>query len=290
MRIRSIKPDFWSSEDIAALDWHTRLIFIGLWSYVDDNGVGRDSERLIAAALFPLEDDPRESLARVSRGLVGLSEGGQIARYEVGGKGYIHITAWESHQRVDKRGKDRYPLPTRANADIRDTVATPSRESRDTLAPGEGEKGRRGEGEEGESISSEIADAIPRPDAPRPEIDAILDHLEAAVAANGAKKPTRGKRARDAVRLMIDTDGRTPEQIRAAIDFATGDEFWRANILSASKLREKYDQLRMQAQRSNWRRPGDRHERHRQFWEAEAARAMHIDGHTEQADARALEA
>src|SRR3954470_12573547 len=62
MRIRSIRPEFWSSEDIAALPWDVRLVFIGLWSYVDDNGVGRDNEKLIVADLFPLEEDPREGV------------------------------------------------------------------------------------------------------------------------------------------------------------------------------------------------------------------------------------
>jgi len=147
MRIRSIRPEFWSSEDVAAMDWHTRLVFIGLWSYVDDNGVGRDNERLIVADLFPLDADPRESLARVSRALLGLSEGGQIVRYEVDGKRYLHIVKWLTHQRVDKRGKDRYPLPTCDDAIIRESVATVSGDTRESVAPGEGERGRRGEGE-----------------------------------------------------------------------------------------------------------------------------------------------
>jgi len=147
MRIRSIRPEFWSSEDVAAMDWDTRLVFIGLWSYVDDNGVGRDNERLIVADLFPLEDDPRETVARVSDALARLSEGGQITRYEVEGKRYLHLVKWLTHQRVDKRGKDRYPLPTCDDAIIRESVATVSGDTRESVAPGEGEKGRRGEGE-----------------------------------------------------------------------------------------------------------------------------------------------
>lgn len=42
MRIRNIKPEFWRSQDITALDKSARLTFIGLWNYVDDNGVGLD--------------------------------------------------------------------------------------------------------------------------------------------------------------------------------------------------------------------------------------------------------
>lgn len=144
MRIRSIKPEFWSSEDIAALDWPTRLLFIGLWSYVDDNGVGRDNEKLIMADLFPLEDDPRETLATVSRGLQALCDGGQITRYEVDGRAYLYINAWASHQRIDRPNKPRYPLPTSENANVRQTLATSSRDPRETPATGAGEQGNRG--------------------------------------------------------------------------------------------------------------------------------------------------
>ena len=147
MRIRTIKPEFWTSEDIAAHDWPTRLLFIGLWSYVDDNGVGRDNEKLIKADLFPLEDDPRDTLATVSRGLQALCDAGQISRYTVAGKAYLYINAWENHQRVDRPNKPRYPLPTCENAVARDSLATVSRQSRETPLPGTGEQGNRGTGD-----------------------------------------------------------------------------------------------------------------------------------------------
>ncbi|QCR53221.1 hypothetical protein C1N80_06250 [Brachybacterium sp. SGAir0954] len=165
MRIRSIRPEFWSSEDIAAMDWTTRLVFIGLWSYVDDNGVGRDVEKLIVADLFPLEDDPRDTLATVSRSLARLSEGGQITRYTLEGRPYLHITAWTKHQRIDKAAKSRYPLPTSDDAEPRETVATPSRDLREGSPIGEGEKGRRGEGEKHSPTGSEARKrATPLPD------------------------------------------------------------------------------------------------------------------------------
>jgi len=148
MRIRTIKPEFWTSEDVASLSWEYRLLFIGLWSYVDDNGVGRDVDRLIASSLFPLEEDPRDTLATVSRGLIWLDGQGLITRYTVEGRPFLHITAWEKHQRIDKPNKKRYEPPTSENAVIRDTLATPSRDSSDTPAPGTGEQGNRGTGEE----------------------------------------------------------------------------------------------------------------------------------------------
>ncbi|WP_280447840.1 hypothetical protein [Nocardia cyriacigeorgica] len=146
MRIRSIKPEFWRSDDIDALDWHHRLVFIGLWSYVDDNGVGVDKLASICADLFAgdLERDPRETFARVSEALQTFAERGLIQRYSVDGRAYLFITGWKTHQRIDKPGKPRYPLPTSENAVIRESLATPSREFRETLAPGTGEQGNRG--------------------------------------------------------------------------------------------------------------------------------------------------
>jgi len=146
------------------MDWATRLVFIGLWSYVDDNGVGRDVEKLIVADLFPLEDDPRETHATVSRSLARLSEGGQITRYTLEGRPYLYVNAWAKHQRIDKAAKSRYPLPTSEDAEPRETLATPSRDHREGSPLGEGEKGRRGEGEKG--AARKRATALPADWAP----------------------------------------------------------------------------------------------------------------------------
>lgn len=43
--------------------------------------------------------------------------------------------------------------------------------------------------------------------------------------------------------LMITRDHRTSVAIRELIEFSQADNFWRANILSMEKLREKFDQL-----------------------------------------------
>jgi biopolymer transport protein ExbD len=45
------------------------------------------------------------------------------------------------------------------------------------------------------------------------------------------------------VDLMLRVDKRTPEDIQAVIDWCQEDDFWKVNILSTKKLREKFDQL-----------------------------------------------
>ena len=146
MRIRSIKPEFWRSPDVAELSIEDRLLWIGLWSYVDDNGVGKDRAPVIAADLFAfdLSRDAPDTLARVSRGLQNLSASGRITRYTIDGDDWLCINNWSRHQRIDRPNKPRYPLPTSDNTEIRESVASVSRESRETPSTGTGEQGNRG--------------------------------------------------------------------------------------------------------------------------------------------------
>ena len=83
----------------------------------------------------------------------------------------------------------------------------------------------------------------------RPDITELLDYLDAALKAADIHLPNRSQKNKTAARLLLDKDHRTMDQIKAAIDFAFSDEFWRTNIASMSKLREKYEQLRGAAQR-----------------------------------------
>lgn len=133
MRIRSIKPEFWRSDDIDALSIPDRLLFIGLWSYVDDSGVGIDKEAAVAADLFAgdLAREPQETSVRVHGGLKRLAERGLITRYAVNGRRYLHITKWSDHQRINRPSEARFPGPTSKNAEPQaggddDSVSTPA--------------------------------------------------------------------------------------------------------------------------------------------------------------------
>jgi hypothetical protein len=146
-RIRSIKPEFFTSETIAALPLSTRLTFIGLWTYVDDNGVGHDNELLITAAIWPLERDNLETLARTREDLATLSRIGLVSRYRDSRKGYVYVTSWDEHQKVDHPRKPRYPRPgdvssanghTSGNDPVDPTGATDSRQTREGVAPEQG--------------------------------------------------------------------------------------------------------------------------------------------------------
>ena len=132
MRIRTIKPEFWRSDDIAALSVEDRLLFIGLWSYVEDNGVGRDEPQLIQCDLYPL-DTFTEASVRTHGGLMRLSHRGLITRYEgPDGRKYLQVNSWDKHQKINRPSKPRFPQYNAENC----TLTEPSLSPHCTLTEG----------------------------------------------------------------------------------------------------------------------------------------------------------
>lgn len=93
-------------------------------------------------------------------------------------------------------------------------------------------------------------------DVPAKSLDEIeCEHLARWMVKNGCKEPAITQGWLDAARRMREIDGRTHEQVMRCIDWCQGNEFWAVNIHSMTKLRMKYDTLRMQAQRDRERKP-----------------------------------
>lgn len=122
MRIRGTKPEFWWSETIAKLDWDTRLVLKALESYVDDNGVGKDSVTLFVTSAFPhdVEKSP-EIFAKVARSLDRLVELDIIVRYSIEGERLVYVRQWSKWQYIDKPKQGRHRRPD-GSIDYRDPV------------------------------------------------------------------------------------------------------------------------------------------------------------------------
>ena len=246
-RIRTIKPEFFDSPSTASASFEARLFFIALWCWADDYGVGTANPGQLIAFAFP--NDNIETRTEFPRLRTEVADSFGVQWYEVNGRPFYAIPSWENHQKNERRAVKRNPPPDQgipSRAEMRGSSVQLS--GRSGTGKGTGEQGNRGKGtEEKESAthsSSEIAHAIPRP-----ELDHLCNLLADLIAANGSKRPTVGKRWIQACRLLIDRDGRTVDQVENAIRWCQADEFWRTNILSMPKLREKYDQLRLAASR-----------------------------------------
>lgn len=88
----------------------------------------------------------------------------------------------------------------------------------------------------------------------REDVDRLLDLLDSQIVENGLKPPNRTKGNRNAMRLLLDRDGYTEDQVDYMIRWAQRSPFWHPNIRSATKLREKFDTLVGQM-RQEFRRP-----------------------------------
>ena len=106
-RIRTIKPTLFSSLTVCAWPVPIRWTFIGLFTYMDDEGRGLDEPRLVKAELYPLDDVM--TLRRVRQHLDAIAESGPLCRYEVDAHRYLHITSWLEHQRVNRPTKSKVP-------------------------------------------------------------------------------------------------------------------------------------------------------------------------------------
>lgn len=104
MRIRTIKPEFWTNEPLSRLPYSTRLLAIALLNYADDEGYFLANPKLVAAACFPFEEDS----TIIRRALDELSIAGYLRFAENEEKVLIgHIVKFSVHQRVDRANKSK---------------------------------------------------------------------------------------------------------------------------------------------------------------------------------------
>lgn len=91
-RTRNIKPGFFKSEELADCDPLARILFAGLWTQADRDGILEDRPRRIKSECLPYDEcDIEEMLAQ-------LAGKGFIVRYEVDGRKCISIPTFRAHQ------------------------------------------------------------------------------------------------------------------------------------------------------------------------------------------------
>ncbi len=267
--------------DIA--DSHPQAALMWPWMITafDDWGRADASPKRLKAQVFPMMGFIH--VEDVAEALMVYAAAGLIICYEVSGHSYMYIAPekwyrYQTHIRGDKRDRDdsRYPAPpartpdpdpqssaqTRANAR---SDAQTREDARLARAPRPSPSPSPSP-----STSSDVAVALssvvtaPKaPDDDEPaarfaqDSDAVqlATHLRSQILAvlPGANVPKLTLSALQPwakhIDKMLRLDGRSPEQVRAVIDFARASPFWQTNILSAEKLRQKYDTLDAQRQR-----------------------------------------
>lgn len=109
-RYRTIKPEFWTSEQIVELSTNARLLFIGIWNFCDDAGIHPASAKALKMQIFPGDNF---SINQIGEWVAEIIAQGLMIEYEVDKKAYWMVTGW-AHQRID-RPNCRYPKPNSPN-------------------------------------------------------------------------------------------------------------------------------------------------------------------------------
>jgi hypothetical protein len=128
-RIRTIKPEFWTSPQVARVSYPARLLFIGTWNFADDHGnLPRDPEKL-KMQVFPGDTIDVEPL------VLSLIEHGLLNEYSVSDTGecFLHIPTFHKHQIINRPSKAVYPLPNKAFLD-----ASPDKKKHDANSTTDG--------------------------------------------------------------------------------------------------------------------------------------------------------
>ncbi len=96
MRIRQVKPSFWTDPVIASVSYPARLFYIGLWNAADDSGWIEWEPRALGAALFPYETPGHreKAMAKWTLELEG------VQRLDVMDCGCAIIPTLPRHQRI----------------------------------------------------------------------------------------------------------------------------------------------------------------------------------------------
>ena len=149
-----------------------------------------------------------------------LNQGAEVALVPVSsetpGQGQFVNDSREAHESLSGNGVSDTPSPTSVRREVDGDV--------------DGEGGKE------------------TPAKSRTDVERLCAHLADRIEGNGSNRPPIGKKWRDSARLMLDRDGRTEQQIHAAIDWCQDDGFWKSNVMSMPALREQYERLRLQAE------------------------------------------
>jgi hypothetical protein len=140
-RIRTIKPEFFTSEDVVSLSPLARLFYVSLWCEADREGRLTWRPNTLKMRYFPGDNCDINDMADE------LVNKGMLVIYEVDDKQYAEIPTFSTHQVINNRESPSV-IPSRVDH---------ASNTRQTRVKAEGKEGREGKGREDASDASPAA-------------------------------------------------------------------------------------------------------------------------------------
>lgn len=183
MRIRTVKPEFWTDEKLVELPDSTRLFFVGLWMLSDDAGFFRASVREIANELYSFRPVRRRE-RDVEGWLAKLVELGVVRLLDCGKHGLVPNLV--DHQWLAGTTKRVYRI--RQEHEGERARGEPAGSPR---GPEDPRVGREGIGKEGEGYTRARAKSEPNGRLSSDEAAELRRLLADPKTADAAKKAAR---------------------------------------------------------------------------------------------------
>lgn len=172
-RIRTFKPEFFRSPDTAKASPMARLLYMAMWSWANDEGIGETNLYGLLGFAFP--DSDELTVKDLQRLLKEIQSVYKVEFYVCRGRHFYSIPTWELHQKTERRAAGKFPKPDDAEStpDLRFGKSADSEGfSSDALGSsslGTGEQGNTGTGEIKEGVGSgsteghQSAETVPPP-------------------------------------------------------------------------------------------------------------------------------
>ena len=194
MRIRTIKPEFWQSEDLANVSDKAKLLAIGLLNISDDEGYLKAHPAVIKSQIFPFIEES----VNIQGLLIELSNANYLTLLDGDdGKQYVLIDNFTKHQKVNR------PTPSKIRGTIEFTEISVSNHAQLTIG-----KERKGTGK-GKEQGKEVM-----PNKFDDDVIQIFNNWVSVMQKGTSTKLTKERRQKIIARLK---DGYTVDQIKQAV-------------------------------------------------------------------------
>lgn len=154
-RIRTIKPEFFSSSQVVRCSVNARMLFVGMWCFADDHGVHPDDAHRLKMEVFPGDALSVDDVQQMLDELIGAR---LIQQFQAGDGDWLCVPTWKRHQRIDKP-TFKHPTPPDK---FDERSSSPPRDIAEPSPPPHPRIGREGIGKEGIQKGMEEKSAISR--------------------------------------------------------------------------------------------------------------------------------
>lgn len=148
-RIRTIKPEFCTSEQVAECSTNARLLFVLMWCFCDDAGRHPANCKRLKMECFPGDTFSTSEIEAMVGELIRV---GLLIEYKHENVAFWQVTGWKKHQRIDKASYKYGPLDSDGTPlEIPDSAITP-RAFDDHSTNAHPRKGMEGNGGDGNGV------------------------------------------------------------------------------------------------------------------------------------------